>query len=87
MMRFREFKKWYIDRVCDGTLKLTTAIICINIIEDVQSHIFWKREQIWKKKYEKLVFDKIIIGAVNNDKSDIAIKLLKACQELIWNGI
>jgi len=43
-MKYKEFSSWCNERACDGFWGLETAIVCIDIINRIQSKPFWKRE-------------------------------------------
>ena len=47
-MTFKEFVKWCNQRACDGCWGYITAMQCIEVLRDVRSHPFWKREDAWK---------------------------------------
>lgn len=57
---YREFSEWCNMRACDGRWSMVDAIVCISIINEVNSiqSLFKrnkKREERWDKlKYEKL---------------------------------
>lgn len=59
-MRFKEFVGWCNDRAADGCWGMNTAIACINITKDVRKIPFWKREKVWKEKYESDVVSGIV---------------------------
>lgn len=48
-MKFKEFVIWCNERACDSFWGSNEAIICINIIQDIRSKPFWKRNKEWKK--------------------------------------
>lgn len=60
-MTFKEFKVWCNNRAADGCWGMRTVILCINIVGDVNKIPFWKREKIWRKKYEKDVVRDIVL--------------------------
>ena len=53
-MKFKEFVIWCNERACDGCWGLNEAIICINIVQDIRSKPFWKRNKEWKNWSRKL---------------------------------
>lgn len=59
-MRFREFKSWCEQRACDGCWGLAEAKASIAIIEIISSALFWKREKLWREKYEESVVRQIV---------------------------
>lgn len=58
-MSFKEFKKWCNDRACDGCWGFLDALVCIDIIREIDRLPFWKREKVWKEK-ELQVLDEIV---------------------------
>ena len=59
-MKFREFVSWCNQRAADGCWGMLTAMACIDLVGEVRKVPFWKREKVWKEKYEKQVMDEII---------------------------
>lgn len=59
-MTFKEFVEWCNMRACDGFWGLGHVVACIDIIEDVRSKPFWKREKYWKNHYENMVVEQIV---------------------------
>lgn len=59
-MKFKEFDAWCNQRACDGCWGMLTAMVCIDLLEKMRKVTFWKREKIWKEKYEKQVMDEIV---------------------------
>lgn len=57
-MRFRKFVKWCNERICDGRWGTLDAMYCIAIISDIRALPVWKREKVWKEKYEAEVLEK-----------------------------
>lgn len=51
-MRFREFSRWCNERACDGMWSAQYATRCISIYEEMRNIPFWKREKVWREKYE-----------------------------------
>lgn len=51
-MTFKEFCKWANQRACDGKWDFTTCMLSISIIDEINQAPFWKRNRIWKSKYE-----------------------------------
>lgn len=60
LLKFKEFDSWCNARACDGCWGLIEALTCIDIIEKVRKEPFWRREKIWKSKYEDDVVEQII---------------------------
>lgn len=65
-MKFSEFVRRYnvMKRImlnC-GDWGLSTAIYCEEVIKEVKKQPFWRREKVWKEKYEKEALKKIRTG-------------------------
>ena len=56
-MTFRKFVEWCNHRAADGCWGMTTAITCISIMNEIYKEKFWRREKVWKEKYEADVFE------------------------------
>ena len=59
-MTFRKFVEWCNHRAVDGCWGMTTAITCISIINEIYKEKFWRREKVWKEKYEADVLNEIV---------------------------
>lgn len=59
-MTFKEFDRWCNKRACDGYWGVINAITCCSIVEEILKLPFWKREKIWKNKYETDVVNQIV---------------------------
>lgn len=59
-MTFKEFKIWCNKRAADGCWGMMTAMFCIWILKEVKKIPFWKREKVWKEKYEKEIMKDVI---------------------------
>lgn len=59
-MKFKEFKDWCNQRACDGCWSRETAIYCIALYNTVQAFPFWKREKMWRERYEKDTVEKVV---------------------------
>lgn len=59
-MKFREFVSWASDRAADGFWNYQIATVSLAIIHDVQKIPFWKRERIWKDKFENDVLNDLV---------------------------
>ncbi len=59
-MKFKEFYNWCNERAADGCWGMATSIVCISIIRDLLKIPFWKREKVWKEKYESDVVNWIV---------------------------
>ena len=58
-MTYKEFKKWCNDRLNDGNWVYYDARWCIDTIDYVNKHHFWKRNKIWKSCYESWFISEI----------------------------
>jgi len=74
-LKFKEFVKWCNERACDGCWGVCEAIQCIAIHDEICKLPFWKRNKIWKDKYEAEVLEKIVKPI--NDKISEAKKIIK----------
>lgn len=59
-MTFKEFVNWCNHRASDGCWSIATAKFCINIINEILKERFWKREKVWKEKYEEMIVRDIV---------------------------
>ena len=59
-MKFKDFVNWCNERACDGCWGMLTAMVCIDLIQQVRKIPFWKREKFWKENYEQQVLDEIV---------------------------
>lgn len=67
-MKYKEFKAWCNERTCDGRWGMIEAMTCIDIITEINSFHFWKREKLWKEVYEHQVLDEIVTPTNNKIK-------------------
>lgn len=59
-MKFKEFVNWCNDRAADGCWGMVEAMACISIINEIHKEKFWRREKVWKEKYEADVLNEIV---------------------------
>ena len=59
-MKFKEFVSLCNDRAADGCWGMVEAMVCISIINEILKEKFWRREKLWKEKYEADVLNEII---------------------------
>ena len=59
-MKFKEFVSWANDRAADGFWSYQIAVVSLAIIDDVRKIPFWKRERVWRDKYEKDVLNDLV---------------------------
>lgn len=48
-MKYKEFRQWCNERCCDGCWGLQEAIICTDIIKQIQSTSILHRKSRWKE--------------------------------------
>lgn len=70
-MKYKEFVAWCNDRACDGRWGLATAIYCIDIMHQVKSQPFWKRERKWQELNADGVIEKGVVIPVNRKITEI----------------
>ena len=58
-MKYKQFRKWCSDRTFDGCWGMNEAMICCDIISDLDKTPFWKREKKWRGM-EKWVVTNIV---------------------------
>lgn len=66
-MKYKEFVDWCNQRACDGCWSVGTALYCIEICETINAEHFWKREKIWREKYEADVV-KGVVEVINKKR-------------------
>lgn len=59
-MTFKQFDAWCNERTCEGCWGMLEAMACIDLIGKMRKVPFWKREKVWREKYEKQVLDEIV---------------------------
>ena len=69
-MKYKEFSDWCNQRACDGCWSSATAICCIGICETINAEHFWKREKIWKEKYEKEIV-RDVVEVINEKRREM----------------
>ena len=57
-MTYKEFRKWF--KAIKNDMDNTTAIACLDIINDIDRHRFGK-EGVWVSKYQDEVLENIVI--------------------------
>lgn len=48
-MTYKQFKRWCLDRTCDGCWSATVALMSKEIIQEMEKVPFWKRKKAWEK--------------------------------------
>ena len=69
-MKYKECVDWCNQRACDGCWSMKTAIYCIGVCSTINSYRFWKREKIWKEKYEEEVV-RDIVEVINEKRREM----------------
>ena len=46
-MKYKEFTKWYNQRLCEGLWSEKDAIYCTNILDMLRQLPFWTRKRVW----------------------------------------
>lgn len=59
-MKYKEFRAWCNQRACDGCWSMMTTMFCTHIIGEVKKIPFWKREKVWKEKYEEEIMRDVV---------------------------
>lgn len=59
-MSYKEFREWCNKRAADGCWGSNTAIICLNILKEIEQEKFWRRNKLWKEKFEEEVVRDIV---------------------------
>ena len=77
-MTFKEFVKWCNERACDGRWGLITAAQCLEVIRDIRSEPFWKREKAWRCHHMHNTVMKMVLKTNQ--------KIAELCGERIDNG-
>lgn len=69
-MTYKEFKKWvkrhkeYENGDFCGAFR---NCICREIIEHINKHPFWRREEIWREKYENMIVESVVAPTEYDD--------------------
>lgn len=58
-MTYKQFRKWCNDRCFDGCWGHKEALICLDVVSEIDKLPFWKREKAWKQK-EEFISNKIV---------------------------
>lgn len=59
-MKYKEFRAWCNQRAADGCWGMMTAMFCTHILKEVNEIPFWKREKVWKEKYEEEIMRDVV---------------------------
>lgn len=70
-MKFKEFTKWCNERACDGFWSLNTSMFCIDIINQVRSVPFWKREKKWQELNSEYSIEDKVVTVINNKIKEV----------------
>lgn len=58
-MTFKQFRQWCNDRACDGCWGYQTAMLCIDVMKEINRFPFWKREKAWKQIEHRMLVEVI----------------------------
>ena len=58
-MTYKQFRKWCNDRCFDGCWGHEEALICLDVVSEIDKLPFWKRKKAWKQK-EEFISNKIV---------------------------
>lgn len=70
-MKFKEFKDWCNHRACDGRWGMVDAISCMEIIGQVNSQPFWKRERKWQELNAEYEIENNTVIPINNKIAEL----------------
>lgn len=59
-MTYRQFRAWCNKRAADGCWGMKTALFCIDIIGEVEKIQFWRREKVWREKYQEQIMRDVV---------------------------
>lgn len=68
-MTFKQFRRWCNDRACDGWWGHQEALLCIDVMSQIQKLPFWKRERVWKQIEGRMMLE--VIGPTNRKIKEI----------------
>ena len=69
-MKYKEFVDWCNQRACDGCLSMNIDIYCIGVCETINNLPFWKRNKVWKEKYEEEVV-RDVVEVINEKRREM----------------
>ena len=58
-MTYKQFRKWCNDRCFDGYWGHKEALICLNVVSEIDKLPFWKRNKAWQAE-EEFIVNKIV---------------------------
>lgn len=59
-MKYKEFREWCNKRAADGCWDMMTSMFCVWVLGEVRKIPFWKREKVWKEKYEEEIMRDVV---------------------------
>lgn len=68
-MTYKEFRDWCNDRTCDGCWSMKTAIVCFEIMKDINERPFWKKKEKWKEIEDIVVTN--IVNPINKKIEEV----------------
>ena len=70
-MKFKEFNDWCNDRAADGCWGMCTAMFCIDIVRQVNSQPFWKKERKWQELNANHAIENDVVTPINNKIAEL----------------
>lgn len=64
-MKFKQFLSWCNDRACDGCWSIDTISFCIDILDEVRRHPFWRREKVWQELDKEFEIVEKVVKPIN----------------------
>ena len=69
-MKYKEFVIWCNKRASDGHWGPNAAILSLKIIRSINDYPFWKREKIWRNRFEDFTV-KSIVNPIENKIKEV----------------
>ena len=55
-MTYKQYRNWCTERAMDCCWGFQEAKLCLEILGDIDSLPFWKRNKVWKKIEHKMLY-------------------------------
>lgn len=68
-MTFKQFQRWCNDRACDGCWGYKEALLCIEVLDDINQLPFWRRKKAWREIEDRIV--EAIINPINQKIKEV----------------
>lgn len=52
-MSYKQFRTWCNHRAADGCWGITTVIVCVGVMTEMQKTPFWKRKKRWETEFNQ----------------------------------